>query len=322
MRKELPPIRERPEDYDAIEAAIDELFRKHLYGPLLKDMLPSMKAEMLKNAKDVDALAAAIKAGKVFFYRGEFKGKFTAPVSKELRALGAVWDKGTSSFKLPKSKIPREAARAIEASEARFDQVAKGIDSKLAKMMPEEIADALKVEGLFDKTLWRVNRELEENVKGITVVPEMTVHEREQVARDYTKNMKLYIQEWTEKEIVKLRGEVKESVLSGSRYEGLVKTIQKSYGVSQSKAKFLARQETNLMLTKFKHARYVEAGCDEYIWKTVVGSKNHPVRPMHKQLDGKTFKWSNPPITDKEGNRNNPGEDFNCRCYARPIVKF
>jgi uncharacterized protein with gpF-like domain len=43
---------------------------------------------------------------------------------------------------------------------------------------------------------------------------------------------------------------------------------------------------------------------------------------MHRALDGTIQDFKNPPITDKYGNRNNPKEDFGCRCQAIPIVSF
>jgi len=51
---------------------------------------------------------------------------------------------------------------------------------------------------------------------------------------------------------------------------------------------------------------------DWYIWHTV--EDNH-VRPDHAARDGQRFQWSHPP---KGGN---PGEDYNCRCWAEPVTK-
>ncbi|MGH1455831.1 MAG: phage minor head protein [Alphaproteobacteria bacterium] len=48
----------------------------------------------------------------------------------------------------------------------------------------------------------------------------------------------------------------------------------------------------------------------QYIWRTVGDDK---VRDAHKGYDGQVFSWNNPP----EGG--NPGEDYNCRCWADPI---
>jgi SPP1 gp7 family putative phage head morphogenesis protein len=163
---------------------------------------------------------------------------------------------------------------------------------------------------------------MESAAKNILVMPRLTDSEREKIADEYTLNLTRYIQTFTEKEIVNLREKIEKNVMSGSRYESIIQSIKRSYGVSQNKAKFLARQETNLMMSSFKAARYQSAGVEEYIWTTVVGSKNHPVRPMHKALDGKIFRFDSPPITSQDGQRNNPGEDFGCRCTARPIVRF
>ncbi len=119
-----------------------------------------------------------------------------------------------------------------------------------------------------------------------------------------------------------LRMKVQENVLAGNRYEGLVSDITKSFNVTASKAKFLARQETKLMTTKLKEDRYKEAGISEYKWVCVTGSKNHPVRPMHKKNNGMIFSFDNPPTVDENGSRKNPGQDYNCRCMAVPIVRF
>lgn len=48
----------------------------------------------------------------------------------------------------------------------------------------------------------------------------------------------------------------------------------------------------------------------KYIWRT---ARDEKVRKDHAERDGKTFDYANPP---KGGN---PGEDYNCRCWAEPI---
>ena len=163
------------------------------------------------------------------------------------------------------------------------------------------------------------------SIKNITVGPQLTKEQAARIADEWQTNMKLWVKDFTEKEILKLRKDVKSSVFTGNRYESMVSKIQKSYGVSANKAKFLARQETSLLMTKFKETRYKDVGVNEYEWRCVAGSKNHPVRPAHKKLEGLRFSWDNPPITTAPGEpvrRNNPGQDYNCRCFAKPIVRF
>lgn len=315
---ELKPIRENLSDYDEIEARIIEFLKKELYAPLLSIM--NQKTEILQNS--MNDLLDAIKYGRIWFYRGQFKGRFNSRVSKELKLLGARWDRRQGLFKVPHSALPDEVRNAIVLSEEKFKQTAYRIDKRLSEMSPESIADKMKLEDLFDSNLWKVHKKIEESVKGITVMPDLSASAREKIAKDYTNNMKLYIKEWTEKEIQTLRKTVKGKVFSGLRYEDIMKSIQRSYNVSQTKAKFLARQETSILMSKFKESRYQDIGSQKYKWSCVKGSPNHPVRPMHKIHDQKIFLWKSPPVINNKGDRKNPGMDYGCRCTAIPIITF
>lgn len=320
---ELAPIKESSEDYEAIEKAIKILLKKEIYYPILREL--DQKQTALQNARLPDSLAMAIKFGRIQFSRGVFSGKFSASISRELKKLGAQWERRTATFRLPQAALPIEVRHAILSSQVRFQEKLSAIDKQLSKIVPEGIADKLKVSKLFDTALWKVDRDFQKTVKGLTVAPKLTPERRLRLADEWQNNMKLWIKDFTEKEIVELRKNMQKTVFAGNRYESAVKTIQKSYGVSANKAKFLARQETSLLMTKFKESRYTDSGVMEYKWSCVAGSKNHPVRPWHKALEGKVFTWDNPPITTKPGEpvrRNNPGQDYNCRCFARPIVKF
>lgn len=329
MEKILKPIKESTEDFDEVEAKIRELFKRHIYLPLIRILKPY--SGTIINARP--GLVDAIKYGRVQFYRGTFSGRFNATVSKELKALGAQWDKQTGTWKLSQSSLTPEIRLAIHASEFHFTQTLDKIERKLSDILPEEIADRLKVDHLFDSTLWRVERDFAATLKGLKVPPQLTKGQRETIAREWQNNLKLYIKDWTKKEIVELRKNMQQSVFAGNRYETAVKTIEKSYDVSLNKAKFLARQETGLLMAKFKEVRYKDVGVKKYKWTCVAGTAAHPVRPEHKALDGKIFSWDNPRELDKQGlpkpggahkpgENKNPGEDYNCRCYAKPIVEF
>ena len=87
-------------------------------------------------------------------------------------------------------------------------------------------------------------------------------------------------------------------------------------------------------MAKYKETKYVAAGVPEYRWGCVkMPHQSSPqaiykpgdVRYSHGILEGKIFSWNNPPITTPPGEperRNNPGQDYNCRCFAIPIVRF
>ena len=94
------------------------------------------------------------------------------------------------------------------------------------------------------------------------IAPEMVVTLSEQ----YNSNMKRYIKDWAETNIVELREKVQANAFKGARAKNLVSMIQKDYGVSQRKAKFLASQETRLITGEFTKERYKSAGIKKYRW--------------------------------------------------------
>lgn len=316
--KEISPIEDHKEGQDQIEKLMKRIWKQKIYLPLLKQL----RRKQTSVANSNDPVYDAFASGRIRFDRGKVTGKFNASISRRLRELGAQYDRALKGYRLPKAALTTDMKSAIALSEANFLKTMQAMDRELGKMLPEEIAGSMRFEKIFDTTLFRVNKDLEDKMKGLIVGPKLTKEGRARFAEEYTTNLQRYVKDFTEKEVLKLRKTVQKHVSDGGRYEDLVKSIEKSYGVTTNKAKFLARQETNLMTSAFKKTRLTDYGVNEYRWSTVAGSASHPVRPMHKRLDGKTFSWDAPPITDDKGNRNHPGEDYNCRCKAIPIVRF
>lgn len=57
--------------------------------------------------------------------------------------------------------------------------------------------------------------------------------------------------------------------------------------------------------------RQEDLGIEQYIWRSQDDAK---VRDNHAAYDDRVFRWDNPP----EGGH--PGESYNCRCYAEPVL--
>lgn len=320
--KELKPIRERPADYDALETRIRHFLVEMIYEPIMAELL--LEPATLKNAKG-SPLLDALRAGSLILRGSVFEGRFSAEISRELKRLGGVWNTTSSTYKLPESSLSREILEAAAVGARRFEAKLRRIDEKLQQKLPANFADSLATEGLFEKLIGRKDAEIRKSLKNISVLPPLSEDAKKRLAAEWQGNMDLWITDFTEKEIRRLRLDIQAAAEKGQRYGSLVKAIQRSYGVSADKARFLARQETSLLVTKLKEVRYTEGNVHEYKWRCVVGSPAHPVRPAHKALDGKVFRWDTPPITTPPGEpprRNNPGQDFNCRCAAIPIVKF
>lgn len=324
---ELKPIKESTEEYDAIEAKIKALFKREIYLPLLREF--SINGKALRNS--IEDLKKAIQSGRLTFNQGKFSGKLNATLSQELRSVGAKWNKISKCYSIRLEDLPLEVRLAISGSEYKFLDKIRQIDAKLSQVIPEELASRLKIENLFDRTLWKVESQFQKSVKNLTIAPKLTEDQAKRIASEWQTNMHYWIKNFTEEQIVKLRKDMQKSVYAGNRYGSAIKSIQDSYQVTANKAKFLARQETALLMTKHKEVRYQEAGVNEYKWRSVAGTPAHPVRPRHKalsdasQIHHEIFRFDDPPITSEPGTperRNNPGADFNCRCTSVPVVRF
>lgn len=107
-----------------------------------------------------------------------------------------------------------------------------------------------------------------------------------------------------------------EMMVSGTRRDYLEKKILETGHVTASRARLIARTEVARTAATFTQARAEYAGSTEYIWRT---SRDGDVRPTHRAVEGRTFKWTNPPKTDKGLAPYHPGCGPNCRCFAEPI---
>lgn len=113
---------------------------------------------------------------------------------------------------------------------------------------------------------------------------------------------------------------VKDGFLNGKSTSSILKEIQNRYNVGKSHARLLARDQVGKLNASVTEAQQRDAGIEEYIWDDCGDSR---VRKSHKALNGKRFRWDDPPIVDrKTGRRCHPGKDYQCRCRPKPVFKF
>lgn len=316
--KLLKPMHMRPEYYEAIEKEILKFFHDHIYRPLF--LAAQISDDELKNEKD--SLADAVRNGIIEFDgREKFTGKFNAKISAQLKSLGARFDSRSQAWILAHYKIPVSVSIAKANADYIFDKIKKQVLRSLDNTVIDSIFahnfHTSFLQEKYEKAIQWMNDDFKKTVESVTVTPDLSLHQKENIAREWTDNLKLYIKGWTQENTKSLREKIEKNALAGQRAENMVKLIQDNYGVSENKAKFLARQETSLLMSKFREERYKDVGIQKYKWST---SGDQRVRDDHKHLDGKIFFFSSPPIVDKRtGRRGNPGEDFNCRCTARPM---
>lgn len=105
--------------------------------------------------------------------------------------------------------------------------------------------------------------------------------------------------------------EVARAVSSGATPKQLAGVIADRFKVADDRAMLIARDQIGKYYGAVAEARQVAMGVTHYVWRT---SNDERVREEHAAREGQTFAWDNPP----EGGH--PSEDFQCRCYAEPVL--
>lgn len=97
----------------------------------------------------------------------------------------------------------------------------------------------------------------------------------------------------------------------GQRWEDLAGLIEERYGVAESSAKLVARDQVGKLFGDVNRIRQSNLGVTSFVWRSMADNR---VRDEHELLNGETFPWDAPP---EEGI---PGEAINCRCFADPVL--
>jgi SPP1 gp7 family putative phage head morphogenesis protein len=313
-------------DWADMETQLKKIFFDLIFRQIL-DLLIPQNAQVKAAAKEMRnagtaSVVAAIRAGRIQLTQGVFSGDFNSVISKQLKGMGAKWNKITKTFSLPVNQVPPDVAAIANEYAAAAKKMHAELDKRLAEIGAQLSSKVASVEVDAGDTVERVaagfKKTAGKTMEDLGADSDLTPEGKERISKEYTEDLKPYIQKFADETINELRQMVADNAKVGYRFDKLVDRIQSRYDVSRTKAKFLARQETGLLVSKHRQVRFEDVGITRYIWRTS-GLPN--VRDDHKSLNGREFLYSQPPVVDKAtGRRANPGQDFNCRCVDEPIL--
>jgi SPP1 gp7 family putative phage head morphogenesis protein len=89
--------------------------------------------------------------------------------------------------------------------------------------------------------------------------------------------------------------------------------VAERFGVAKSRAAGIARDQVFSLNGNLARDRQTGLGISDYVWRTQLDEK---VRPNHASKEGKRFNWNEPP-----SDTGHPGQDWNCRCEAEPVIE-
>lgn len=320
----------RESDYRGIQEQLEALFYRLVFKPMVDLMAPhnaqvrAARAELrnavgpLSNA-GFSPIVAGINSGRIQYVDDTFSGEFSAAISRALRSYGARFDKRTSTFVVLPQYLPVEVLEAAKA----YSDLAKQLHEKLMSTL-NGIEGDLKSGRVRDSVnglalVSKANKRFDEDYGDALGTRDLSEGAKMALAKAYEQSLRPYIEEFTGKMIGELRGIVAGNARAGYRFDNLVDRIENRYSVSRSKAEFLARNETSNFMSKVREARFGDAGVTEYVWDTAGDTE---VREGHRELNGRTFTFAGkaPARYMSSGKPCNPGEDFNCRCVANPVM--
>lgn len=109
---------------------------------------------------------------------------------------------------------------------------------------------------------------------------------------------------------------------SGMRPSYIEQALVKQFGITQRRAKLIARDQTSKIQGEITRIRQVNSGIQYFRWLT---AHDERVRASHVAVGNRdvgygkgVFKWSDLPVVD--GVPTFPGQPINCRCVAVPVT--
>lgn len=210
--------------------------------------------------------------------------------------------------------------RADIAMDGIIDWIGHVIDSLISRwqdkleIMPKDIAKALvdKSKTHYDKRLFGQLKK-----RGFTVNPRYTPDIEEQAKIALEENVAL-IKSIGNEYLDKVRSAVWRSVKGGYDLESLIKQLKQIDGVTDRRAKNIAKDQCAKLNQAFENARAKELGITEAIWLHSGASKEP--RVSHKKANGTRYKIDEGCYIDNEFIQ--PAFKINCRCRARLLINI
>lgn len=292
--------------YQPIEKQIEQYFLETYYNPIIE-----LLNDPLYNSRS--AVLTALRSGKISYNNGVFSGKFNIAISRDLSKY-AKYDRRSNTWK---GRPPGDVLAAAVVANDKNKKLQEKINILLNDLNQEIESTPKLLAFSIENPTNLMDTEMKKDLINLGIKPELSPFTQQKLIEDYNLNQNINIKNWNPEQIERLRDTVTKFANTGYRKPALIEMIQNEWEVSKNKAKFLARQETSLYMSKLRRERFLDAGVSKYKWST---SHDERVRKRHEHLNGKIFTFGNPPVTDDKGNRNEPGEDFNCRCVAIPLL--
>lgn len=103
--------------------------------------------------------------------------------------------------------------------------------------------------------------------------------------------------------------------------EAIEKQIKTISGISDRRAKVIARDQTQKAITQYHAAREQNLGFEYYVWRTSQDERVSTGKGGHKKLEGRIYRYDeDTAVVDSYGNLGHPSQRVNCRCRRQAVI--
>jgi uncharacterized protein with gpF-like domain len=225
--------------------------------------------------------------------------------------VGAAYRKQEPAIELAADAAPADVLEKVLASlrkrwGKRFDKLGEELAEKFAKRAGATTDDAV---------------EAAMRAAGMRVKFQASKAQRDQIAATIHDNVSL-IRTIPEKYFGDVEGAVYRSVTAGRDLGGLTDELQKTYGITQRRARNIARQQNNSASASLNRTRQLDLGIEEAEWVHGGGGKidraSHVKAGRDKVIYNVALGWLDPAT----GKRIWPGSEIGCRCRSRSVINL
>lgn len=326
---------------EAYSEPVQKQLESYFLSVYWAEILEALK-DPLYRMNDINPLVDAIRKGKIQYQSGRFSGEFNMKTSRELEKFARYDGRSKTWVGTPP---PQVTAASVVAND-RARSLSRKIESLISDI-PGRVADSIdSLRYSIDTPLFLVNQQADRDLVSLGVSPEVGPELSDEIYRDYKTNQDINIKNWTPKQTERLRDMIERNALTGYNRRELEQMIMAEYETTMAKARFLARQETSLFVSKMRDERYMDAGLDIVQWSTsgdirVTGAPGGPNKPSaghgnHYLMQAKFCKLSDPTVyadtlDDAKAGKwksksmigaddQHAGRAFLCRCTYKPVM--
>lgn len=229
------------------------------------------------------------------------------PDSDLARRIGAVLDETPEPA--PVKPPPKQVAFESLSVRARIDRT---------RLVTQQLIKDSRIGQAAEQVAERTDAHAAAELRSLAGVTTRAVISQDKIVAFRQRNVDL-VSSIADDRIEEFSELLEEADKTGMRVEELRDKLQERFDVSKSKADLLARDQVLKLNGEISAERQQAAGIEEYTWST---SGDERVRPYHRDLDGSRQRWDAPPVVSKDGRREHPGQDFQCRCVPIPVVPW